>query len=390
MKTEEVLQMLVFTNSCFSFAKQDLQQGRMFAEHALLLLEKMDCTEVAPRTVMTAYTMVLHYATPIVQCRQPCLRAYEAGLGTGDVESAMWAIATYLQLSIYTGHPLKSLEHDYSVYTKQMKEFSQEQALFCARLDWQLVLLFLGRTEDPLRLVGSAMDSEAVLAEGEDGPHQKFHSAVMGNQVLVSFWFGDDERGADTALAHQKHFPKEIKGPYAACFCHVHNGFLGYTAARKTLSPSNKKKYLKLAHSSHKQIKTWVKNGNPNFLHLDKLLDAAAAAQQGKHSVALGLFHLAVNMAEQAGMKHHQALCHERFGDFWHETGGQKADITDSWQKALKLYREWGAVAKVDQVKEKLVGIEKGPVTLIEVKEGVTDTCSLSMGDGAPAGRFWR
>ena len=385
-----MLKKLVITNFCSSFTKKDLQQGRMFAEHALLLLEKMDCTEVAPRTVMTAHTLVLHYATPVVQCRQPCLRAYEAGLGTGDVESAMWAIMTYLQQSIYAGFALKPLEHDFSVYTKQMREFNQEQTLFCARLDWQLVLLFLGRTEDPLRLVGSVMDSEAVLAEGDNGPHQKFHSAVMGNQVLVAFWFGDDERGAETALALQKRFPKEIKGPYAACFCHVHNGYLGYTAARKTLSPTNRKKYMKLAQSSHKQIKTWVKNGNPNFLHLEKFLDAAAAAQRGKHSVALGLFHLAVNMAEQAGMKHHQALFNERFGDYRHDTGGQKLDITDCWQAALGLYREWGAVAKVDQVKEKLVGVEKGPVTLVEVKEGVTDTCSLSMGDGVPARRFWR
>ena len=95
-------------------------------------------------------------------------------------------------------------------------------------------------------------------------------------------------------------------------------------------------------------------------------------------------------MADQAGMNHDHAFINERFGDYWLVSGGRTSDIIDLWTKALELYHAWGAVAKVDQVKEKLVGIGNSPVTLVEVKEGVSDVCSLSVGDGEPAVRFWR
>ena len=57
----------------------------------------------------------------------------------------------------------------------------------------------------------------------------------------------------------------------------------------------------------------------------------------------------------------------------------REVEVTECWQQALVLYRDWGAVAMVDQTKEKLASLAKGPVTLVEVKEQGHDTCSLSL-----------
>jgi DNA uptake protein ComE-like DNA-binding protein len=81
-----------------------------------------------------------------------------------------------------------------------------------------------------------------------------------------------------------------------------------FEMARKT----KKQKFKKDAKKLHSTIKSWVKKGNPNVIHCDRLLDAERATLGGKSNAALEHCQSAASLAARGGFVHDAALANER------------------------------------------------------------------------------
>ena len=90
--------------------------------------------------------------------------------------------------------------------------------------------------------------------------------------------------------------------------------------------------------------------GNPNYAHLEKLLDAEYAALRGRKLIAKKCYQDAVTLAARSGIVHEQAVINERFGDGC----GDSSEAQYRFKCAIDLYKEWGALVKVDLVEQKL------------------------------------
>ena len=85
---------------------------------------------------------------------------------------------------------------------------------------------------------------------------------------------------------------------------------------------------------------------NPNIQHYDALIDAELAGLAGDSHLAKKQYEVAIILAGRRGFICDKALAHERFGGHALHLG----DLNDAlyhFERAIALYQEWGAHAKV-------------------------------------------
>ena len=116
--------------------------------------------------------------------------------------------------------------------------------------------------------------------------------------------------------------------------------------ARKTA----KRRYAVHARKCLDKIRSWMEKGNPNVIHYESLLEAENWALKGKTFVAKKHYLSATVLATRGGFIQDAAMANERFGEFLLEDMGEPEEAAYQFKQAAKLYEEWGAQAKADEI----------------------------------------
>jgi hypothetical protein len=132
-------------------------------------------------------------------------------------------------------------------------------------------------------------------------------------------------------------------------FVHVadHSFYSGIAAARLATRARGalRRRYMYALHRSLKRLRRWSRGG-PDFEHMAQLLEAEAARLGGRSALASDLYERAAQRALRQEWIHHAALAHEHrarlLSDERRDTAAEAARA-----QALRLYRQWGAVAKL-------------------------------------------
>lgn len=112
----------------------------------------------------------------------------------------------------------------------------------------------------------------------------------------------------------------------------------------------NRKKWRRKALRSVKLVRKWVKRGNVNLVHNLHLLEAELAILNGHNRLAEESYQLAITAASTNGFLQDKALSHELASLYF----GSKGDVCKRdhhMEHAIICYEEWGARAKVDQLR---------------------------------------
>jgi hypothetical protein len=94
---------------------------------------------------------------------------------------------------------------------------------------------------------------------------------------------------------------------------------------------------------------------NPNVIHFDALLDAEADSFRGmkNHATVTKRFELAIQYSGKCGLIQDRALAHERYSEYLSRLGAvHDEDASFQLDEAVRLYAEWGAHAKVKQLRD--------------------------------------
>jgi tetratricopeptide (TPR) repeat protein len=242
---------------------------------------------------------------------------------------------------------LKVLEVNCSIYSKQIKELKVMLPYEYTLLIWQSALNFMGLSENTTLLQGKALlDPEEFLIRRHD---PILVATMQAQQSRMHVIFGEHGKGADLSIANGYDLSKVSPGSAnlpPALFC---GGISSFEIARKT----RKQKFKKHAKKIHATIKSWVKNGNPNVIHYDRLLDAERAALDGKSNAALKHYQSAVSLAARGGFVHDAALANERYAEYLLHDMSDRQEAIFYFEEAIRFYSEWGALKKVDLLRDK-------------------------------------
>lgn len=164
---------------------------------------------------------------------------------------------------------------------------------------------------------------------------------------MVAFWF--NKHGLVVNLIEKMGYHKFLVEKITPGFLGI--GPLYFYCALSCLSMARNEpkvsKHKKRAKKFLSKFKGWTTKGHPNVSHFQELISAELASLRGDVHTAKIHYEVAIYLAGRWGRIGDQGLAHERFGDHC-MTVGEERTAAYNYTHAIKLYEEWGAMAKCD------------------------------------------
>ena len=103
----------------------DFDVAERFGQYALEVLERFDNQEFAARTIMAVHGFVRPWKVHLRETLPGLLKAYQAGLETGDLSYASVSAMSYFFHAYFGGHHLADLERDMRTYGQVIGQLKQ-------------------------------------------------------------------------------------------------------------------------------------------------------------------------------------------------------------------------------------------------------------------------
>lgn len=316
----------------------DTASSRRYALQSLQLADQSD-----PRTVMFSYGVMLPWTQSIASCLHPILDAYKRSIEQGDLVSGTWCMYMYLQMSIQSGRNLDEVDAGFREHVWKMKESEQMKPYNFGQIAWQSVLNLMGKSPDPFVLTGEAMDEQNFVGELDDTQDQEMFAIINYQHLFLACMFGNHRKASNIAMNVADELPMYLLES-------TRQQFLTALSCASMARSTGRRKYKREARRQSRKIKGWVKKNNPNVIHFDLLVDAELAALDGNHNVARKKYQQAIRLAARSGFIHDQALANERYAEFLLEYNSDRSEASYRMTDAIRLYAEWGAAGKVEQL----------------------------------------
>lgn len=312
------------------------------------------------------------------------LHDQKTGMKTGDVESAFWCCYGFCDDQLMGGVKLSIVIKDFAMYRKQASQYHHKMSDRCFLIAWQCCVNLVEGVPGKDCLTGDIMKEEDMVAEIEkDNSDGQTMYNLMRFKVLGCFWLKEYKevvKIGEEMKFHQGSLEKTVPGLHMTAGCYFHCALSCLSVARAN-SENKRGKHRKMAEFFLSRIKDWNQKGNPNTQHYQTLIEAEFHAFKANNGDAKRLYESSIHTAGRLGMTHDQALAHERLAENCMRLGYQN-DANYHFNRALELFKDWGAHARVDLLSQGLLQVApaKEVVKSLKVQEFSGDVSVLSTG----------
>lgn len=339
-----------------------VQKGYEFTKAAWAIMERFNTRQQAAKLILVGQGFIQPWRGPIADAVPKLMDGWQAGLEQGDMEYAVYCGLCVYYLSILAGRQLGPLDERYADVLRGMAHSGQTQSISLVNPWRQLSVNLRNPNLTSSRLAGELCDAD------EEFPKfvaERTYTAVVHGRVaecLLTYLLGDYERTRDNLESIEPYLESAL-GLFLIPTHHFYQALSACAAARKDgASP-------KRAHRNLKRFRKWAKDAPENYAHKAELIEAELASIRGDNEGAIKHYRAAIEGAAKYAFLHEQALATELLGMHYLAQGQQ--DVAEFYVgRARRLYRRWGANAKVAQLDKRF-----GKT----IKEHVTETGLDSM-----------
>lgn len=323
---------------------KSMRKGHRYGQLGLLLLDKLNSKEWITQIVDPVYALINHWNEHVDLSLKPLQDSFHTGLETGENEFACVNANIYCIHAFLCGKPLVKLEEEAKNYSKAFQRLNQETQFNYNEVFRQAMHSFLGRSEDPQLLLGSAYDELAMESIHLERKDQAGEFLLCFNRVVVSYYFGNYKKAVDQA-------DKAIKLIDAVMSKYeIPNLFFYQALSALALYQSQKTgkqgKLLTLAKKNLGKLKYFAKYAPENFQHKCLIIESQLCLARGKFEKNRQLFDQAISEAGRQRFIHEEALANELAGRAYEKEG--YSDLAEHYlRSAYRCYEEWGAEAKL-------------------------------------------
>ncbi|MCG8615848.1 MAG: trifunctional serine/threonine-protein kinase/ATP-binding protein/SpoIIE family protein phosphatase, partial [Desulfobacterales bacterium] len=344
------------------------QSGRM----ALSLSERYDNLVIRCQVYCIFYNLVNHWKQPIQNRLDEYRKAYDYGMQSGEFCYASYALIFLVLHQFVTGsRPLEELLEDTLKYDRIIRKISPSSLPYSDPVVGQLLNL-RGKTKDLTSLDWEHFDETT---------HKETHS---DNPLTMCWWYCAK---LETLYLYEHHEealslwqqaegiaatrPGQVVIPQIYFFTSL-NLLKCYPVADE----SDREAYLNQVDAFLEKMKVWVGACDANHSHKILLIEAEKARVTGDNDLASERYDQAIASAENSGFVNNAAIANECAAHFWLAQGKEKFAglyMTEAWYK----FRQWGAVAKADDLEAKYPALLSKPVAM--TRERTTSTAMTTM-----------
>lgn len=333
----------------------DIEEGTVYGDVALRLLDRFGAREWAARTYNVVYGGIYCYTKDIWSCMEHLNRAQLTGRETGNSKDAALIVTARSMFMFVLGQPLPSLRQDLDAISNDLKKVNQTGALeLLAPLEIMYAILLDS---------GGGRDSLEQLREGADSHSESSPSLKSGWDAffvaMVAFLLGDSK----LALEHSRKAIMLEDMPFHTMDIAAVYLFYGLSQlAHYRATGKSKRKSISVARSLTKKLERLAKF-NPHYCAGKVLLiKAEIASLTGKHDVARMHYVTSAAMFDSEKLLIELALAKELTGRHMLRRGDSELGKL-YLEQSVEAFLRWGVRGKATMLTRELEALSVPPST---------------------------
>lgn len=338
----------------------DIKSGYEFGILGMKLLDKSGKQLLKTKVHFLFNSFVVCWNRHGRSMLNPMFANFQFGLEMGDIEYAAYSFFVYCYNAYYVGKDLVSLEKELESYNQILKRIKQEQALNYNQLMHQVVKNLLGNSKNPTVISGEIYNEiERLPIYKETSNRSAMHYLHLHKSILSYLFhsYGD----AIKTIKVAEEYIDGVTSTYTVAVCNFY-GSLIRLANYEDLVYEEQQIALEVVETNQVKMKLWAVHAHENFQHKYDLVEAEKARIAGDIH-AVDLYEAAINGARENNYIHEEAMAYELAAKFYITKG--MAKIASLYMtESLSLFEKWGAIAKVQHMKDAYADILTGKKTV--------------------------
>lgn len=322
---------------------EDFEASYRYGCFAVNLVEHLNAKKIKSGVLFKVAAFSVH-GQQHLRLTQPIFAAgYQSGLENGDLAHSSYCAMEKCQYAYFYGQELTNLEKEITNYSYVVEKNRQITPLTWLNILQQAVLNLLGRSENPLLLIGEAYNDLQMLPILEIAKDRVALEFLYLYKTSLYFLFNSSELALEYA-AKAEEFVDGCVGLVHEVMFYYYDSLVQLSVA----SSASKVSLLKVENNQAKMQK-WAQSAPMNFQHKYELVEAEKARVLGNTLAAMDLYDRAIEGAKENEYINEEALANELAAKFYLSWGKDKIAqlyLTDAYY----AYARWGAKAKVEHL----------------------------------------
>ncbi|OZH51235.1 serine/threonine protein kinase [Hydrocoleum sp. CS-953] len=293
---------------------------------------------------------ISHYSTHVREAIPLLLKAYQAGLDTGNFQFGGFAISNRSQYLYLMGQNLFTLKGEMATTSHALATMKQENTLAWNQAFEQAVLNLLGESEVSWELIGTAYnETKSVPFQIAANDRTALHYVYL-NKLILCYLFDQIPQALENAALAEFYLDGVVAflDEYAWNFYDSLTQLAHYGDAETSVQKS----ILEKVETNQKKMQYWANYAPMNGQHKVDLVAAERHRVLGERFEAIELYDQAIAGAKENEYLQEEALANELAAKFYLDWGKQKV-AAGYMQEAYYCYARWEAKAKINQLEAK-------------------------------------
>ncbi|KAA9041267.1 AAA family ATPase [Ginsengibacter hankyongi] len=333
----------------------EVEKGIAFGEIALHLAKKINAEELFGSIMVTSNIFLNHWKKPFIETINDLDKSFKSALESGDNEYASYAAHNTVYQLFMMGYPLHELSKKAEMLDLKIEKFKQDLTLKRLRVFRQSIANLIQETEKPDVLTGNIFDEAEMDIIDVTKSNEIYFQNLYLQKLYLALVFNLNAN-AKKYLDLAERFQESVKGTALYPLFYYYRSLL---ISDITLSAPLKREVLAQITKDIHLLKKYEKFCPQNYSHKIFLLEAEFNYLSGDNETAKVLYDKALKFGTENGMTNDLAYCWERAGRFFVNT---KQELLANFylQNAYRVYKRWGADAKLTQMEKQYSQLRGG------------------------------
>ena len=368
---------------------KDLDAGYRFGQLGLNLLQGLNASQFAAKTVFGFNVFLRHWKEPAKATLNGFLQAYASGIETGDIEHVALSLMCYSYTAYFSGQELSSLRQTMEDHRRVMQQFRQDSYLRIQSMFYQAVLNLLEPTAAPDRLCSKHYDEDEMIQLHLEANQLLALCQIYLNKLLLSYLFQRYEQALLNARLTEQYLSAATGLLHIPIF-HFYDALV-QLAVYPTGSETEKTSILNRVTAHQEKLKEWAVHAPSNQAHRCELIAAERCRVLGQNAAASEYYDRAIALAKEHEYLNEAAIANELAARFYLDWNKERL-AQEYLLAAYYSYARWGAKAKVVDLESRYPDLlapilqpTRSPLslndTVFAVGEPLTSTSSSNISD---------
>ena len=348
-----------FAFACWGFFQSlfsNRAQAYRFGQLSFRMSRKLGTSKVDVVGYIIASVFANHWQQSIHDAIYPLEQAFINGMQQGEVANGLLAGLCGIHAKFIAGYDLHVAEVEIRGICSQMTAYALHTFLPVALLLHQAILNFMGEAQNPLVLIGESCNMYELMSEASLNGHDKVLFDVQFYSLKLACFFQEWKVALDCVMhiRGNKNDALKVNMAHFSCVELVFHSSLAFMAHRKT---SGCKLYLKEVRKNLVTFQTWLSEGKTDakaFLLFLKAEELYWSSTTVPISVMEHAFEEAIAACKESQFIHYEAFGNERISTILMEYDGKVEMAKKYLNRAMELYKFWGANCKSCQCQDVL------------------------------------